>query len=135
MRAEASSATILQAGPLVRVQQGEPRRSKVRFAPILFFRKNKTIRTLPCSSSFRKKTQDVFCESSSETNDTAVPRWARSRPPPEAEEGRRRALSKREDFDREGERRPFCKLDESRKKRGDGKPTAAGGGGREAKGA
>ena len=39
MRAGASSATILQAGPLVRVQQGEPRRSKVRFAPILFFRK------------------------------------------------------------------------------------------------
>ena len=41
MRAKASSATILQAGPLVRVQQGEPRRSKVRFAPILFFRKRK----------------------------------------------------------------------------------------------
>ena len=82
-----------------------------------------------------QKTQDVFCESSSEINDTAVPRWARSRPPPVAEGGRRRALSKREKCERKRAVRPFCKLDESRKKRGDGKPTAAGGGGREAKGA
>ena len=118
------------------------RRSKVRFAPILFFRKNKTIRTLPCSSSFRKKRKTFFARAAARPTtlrfrggpEADRRRWRRkggegrlakgrnasgseqcdhfaswtkagkseqmeSRPPPEAEGGRRRALGKREEWE------------------------------------
>ena len=155
MRAEASRATILQAGPLVRVQQGEPRRSKVRFAPILFFRK-KTKPSARCLAPprFAKNARRFFAREAARPTtlrfrggpEADRRRWRKkggegrlakgrnasgseqcdhfaswtkvgkseqmeSRPPPVAEEGRRRALSKREKCERERAVRPFCKPD------------------------
>ena len=119
---------LLTAGSLVRVQQGEPRRSKVRFAPILFSGKTKPSARCLAPPRFTKNARRFLRERQRDQRHCGSA--VGPKPTAAGGGGRRRALSKREKCERKRAERPFCKLDESRKKRGDGKPTAAGGGGR-----